>query len=44
MIIIAQQVDSVIAGTMEFATVNIMWKVFHRKWTVLLQVEWRMFQ
>jgi len=36
----AQQVDSGIAAWMECVTVNIMWKVLHSRWTVVLQVEW----
>jgi len=36
---IAQQVDSSIAGWMECVTVNIMWKLLYRRWTVVLQVE-----
>jgi len=35
-----QQVDSGIAGWMECVTVNIMWKVLHSRWTVVLQLEW----
>jgi len=40
----AQQVDSSIAGWMECVTVNIMWKVLHSKWTVVLQIEWNVLQ
>jgi len=29
---------------MECVTVNIMWKVFHSKWTVVLQLEWSMLE
>jgi len=35
----AQQVGSVIVGWMECVTVNIMWKLLHSRWTVLLWVE-----
>ena len=37
--VIAQQVDSGIGAWMECVTVNIMWKVLHSKWSVLLQLE-----
>jgi len=40
----AQQVDSVIVGWMVFVTVNIMWKVLHSKWTVVLWIEWFLLQ
>ena len=40
----AQQVDSGIAGWMECVTVNIMWKVLHSRWTVVLQVGWSVLQ
>ena len=40
----AQQVDSGIAGWMECVTVNLMWKVLHSRWTVLLWVEWSVLQ
>jgi len=40
----AQHVDSVIAGLMECVTINIMWKVLHSRWTVVLQVECRVLQ
>jgi len=40
----AQQVDSDISGWMEGGTVNIMWKVLHSSWTVILQVEWSVLQ
>ena len=36
----AEQVDSGIAAWMECVTVNIMWKILHSRWTVVLQVEW----
>ena len=35
----SQQVDSCIAVCMKFVTVNIMWKLLHSRWTVVLQVE-----
>jgi len=40
----AQHVDSGIAGWMECVTVNIMWKVLHSRWTVVLQFEWSVLQ
>ena len=40
----AQQVDSGIAGWMECDTVNIMRKLLHSRWTVVLQVEWCVLQ
>ena len=40
----AQQVDSVTAGWMECVTVNMMWKVLHSRWTVLLQFDWSVLQ
>ena len=40
----AQKVDSDTAVTMECVTVNIMWKILYRKWTVVLQVEWSVIQ
>ena len=40
----AQQVDSSIVGWMQCVTVNSMWKLLHRKRTVLLCVEWSVFQ
>jgi len=36
----AQQVDSGIVAWMKCVTVNIMWKVMHRRWTVVLWIEW----
>jgi len=39
-----KQLDSVIASWMEWFTVNIMWKLLHSRWTVVLQVEWSMLQ
>ena len=39
-----QQVDSGIAAWMECVTVNIMWKIFHSSWTVVLQLEWSVLQ
>jgi len=36
----AQQVDSSIVPWMECVTVNIMWKVLHSRWTVVLWLEW----
>jgi len=40
----AQQVDSGIVGWMECVTVNIIWKVLHSMWTVVLWVEWSVLQ
>ena len=40
----AQQVYSDTAVTMECVTVNIMWKILHSRWTVLLLVEWSVLQ
>jgi len=40
----AQQVDSSIVDWMECVTVNIIWKVLHSRWTVLLWVEWSVLQ
>jgi len=40
----AQQVDSGTAEWMECVTVNIMWKLLHSRWTVVLQVEWSVLQ
>ena len=40
----AQEVDSVIAAWMECITVNIMWKILHSMWTVVLQLEWRVLE
>jgi hypothetical protein len=37
---ISQQVDSVIAAKMECVAVNITWKIFHSRCTVVLQLEW----
>jgi len=36
----SQQVDSGITGWMECVTVNIIWMILHRRWTVVLQFEW----
>jgi len=40
----AQEVDSGIAFWVECFTVNIMWKLLHSRWTVILQVEWSALQ
>jgi hypothetical protein len=40
----SQQVDSGIATGMECVTVNIMWKILHSRWTVVLQLEWTVLQ
>jgi len=40
----AQQLKSGILGWMECVTVNIMWKVLHSRWTVVLLVEWNVLQ
>jgi len=37
---ISQHVDSGIAASVECVTMNIIWKLFHSMWTVLLQFEW----
>jgi len=39
-----QQVDSGIVGRMECVTVNSMWKVLHRRGTVVLWVECSLLQ
>jgi len=39
-----QHVDSLIAAWMLCVTVNIIWKVLQRRWTLALQLEWRVFQ
>jgi len=39
-----QQVDSGIVGLVECVTENIIWKVLHSKWTVVLWVEWIVIQ
>ena len=41
---IALNLDSAIVGRMECVTVNIMWKVLHSRWTVVLWYEWRVIQ
>ena len=40
----SQQVDSGIAAWMECVTVNIIWKILHSRWTVVLQLEWSVLQ
>ena len=40
----SQQVNSGIAAWMECVTVNVMWKIFHSRWTVVLQLEWSVLQ
>ena len=40
----SQQVDSGIAAWMECVTVNVMWKILHSGWTVVLQLEWSVLQ
>ena len=40
----SQVVDSGISAWMECITVNIMWKILHSRWTVVLQLEWRVLQ
>jgi len=40
----AQHVDSGIAAWMECVTVNIVWKILHSTWTVVLQLDWRVLQ
>jgi len=40
----ALQVESGIAGWMECITGNIMWKVLHCRWRVVLQVGWSVLQ
>jgi len=39
-----QQVDSGIAARMECVTVNIIFKILHSRWTVVLQLEWIVLQ
>ena len=39
-----QQVDSGIAVWMECVTLNIIWKIRHSKWTVVLQFVWNLLQ
>jgi len=34
----SQQVDSGIAAGMECVTVNIIWKILHSRWAVILQL------
>ena len=36
----SQQLDSGTAASMKCVTVNIMWKVLHSRWTVILRLEW----
>jgi hypothetical protein len=36
----SQQVDSGIEAWMERVTVNVMWKILHSRWTVILKLEW----
>jgi len=36
----AQQVDSGIVAWMDCVTMNIMWKILHSRWAVLLWLEW----
>jgi len=40
----AQHVGSGIAGWMDCVRVNIMWKLLHSRWTVVLQLEWCVLQ
>ena len=40
----AQQVDSIIAAWKACVSVNIMWKILHSRWIVLLQLECRVLQ
>jgi len=40
----SQQVESGIVAWMECITVNIMWKILHSRWTVVLQLEWSVLQ
>jgi len=40
--ITSQHVDSVFAAGMECVTVNILWKILHSRWTVVLHLEWRL--
>jgi len=40
----AQKVDSGIVGWMYCVTVNIMWKVLHSRWIVVLCIEWSVLQ
>ena len=41
---ISQLVGSGIAAWMECVTVNIVWKILHSTWTVVLQLDWRVLQ
>jgi hypothetical protein len=36
----SQQVAIGIAALMKCVTVNIMWKILHSRWAVVLQLEW----
>jgi len=40
----AQEVDSGITAWMVCVTVKILWKLLHRKWALILQLEWSVFQ
>ena len=40
----SQQVNSGIMGWKECVTVNIIWKILHSRWTVILQLEWSVLQ
>jgi len=39
-----QRMDCGIVGWMEWVIVNRMWKILHRRWTVVLWVEWNVIQ
>jgi len=40
----AEQVDSDIGVLMECVTVNIIWKILHGRWTLVLEFEWSVLQ
>ena len=40
----SQHVDSFIEAWMEWVKLNIMWKILHSRWTVVLQLEWSVLQ
>ncbi len=40
----SQQLDTVIADWLKCVTVNIIWKILHNSWTLVLQLEWRALQ
>ena len=40
----SQQVDTGIGVLMECVTVNIVWKILHSSWTLVLEFEWSVLQ